>query len=172
MICSLSKQLFLKPFPEDNLFCCTMLGNGTSISKDGCWTGIEASVITWRFTYDMKLAIRPNAFSLLLTLEHMSKICSSNWSSKSVKTPSSVSFVLDLIEEPPKCDSVCVSELNKRCHFPGLFFILLFLNHVKSVWNVECNTLYPQYPNYERMSNVQSNFRHSESQKFSKKLRK
>ena len=27
---------------------------------------------------------------------------------------------------------------------------------------MECNTLYPQYPNYETMSNVQSNFCQSE----------
>ena len=95
----------------------------------------------------MKLAMQTNAFSLLLTLEHMSEICSSKWSSESVKTPDNVSLVVDLIEEPPKCESVGISELNKWCHFSGFFLILLFLNQVKSVSNVElCNILHPNIP--------------------------
>ena len=125
-----------KPFLEDDLFCFSMLGNGTSSLKDSSWTGIEASIIKWRFTYDMKLAMRPDAFSLHPTLEHMSEICLSKQSSEPVKTPSSVSFVLDLIGEPPKYDSVGVSELNKKCHFSLLFFIWLFFNQAYEMWNV------------------------------------
>ena len=54
----------------------------------------------------MKLDMWPNALGLLPTLVHMSKTCSSKRNSESFKTPRSVSFVLDLIKEPPKCDSV------------------------------------------------------------------
>ena len=65
----------------------------------------------------MKLVTQPNAFISLLTLAHMSEICSSKRSTESIKTPSSVSFVLYLKEEPPKGDSVGVFELKKRRHF-------------------------------------------------------
>ena len=61
----------------------------------------------------MKLAMQPNAFMFLLTLVHMSEICSSKRSSESIKTQSSASSVLHLIEEPPKSDSVGVFEVNK-----------------------------------------------------------
>ena len=69
----------------------------------------------------------------------MSEIYSSKRSSESIKTQSSVSFVLDLIEEPTKIDSVGVFELNKRWDFSGLAFICLFLNQVKSLSDVDCN---------------------------------
>ena len=60
----------------------------------------------------MKLAMRPIAFIFLLTLVHMSETCSLKQSSESIKTPNSVSFVLGLIEESPKNDSVVVFRLN------------------------------------------------------------
>ena len=69
----------------------------------------------------------------------MSEIYSSKRSSESIKTQSSVSFVLDLIEEPAKIDSVGVFELKKRWDFSGLAFICLFLNQVKSLSDVDCN---------------------------------
>ena len=69
----------------------------------------------------------------------MSEIYSSKRSSESIKTQSSVSFVLDLIEEPTKIDSVGVFELKKRWDFSGLAFICLFLNQVKSLSDVDCN---------------------------------
>ena len=69
----------------------------------------------------------------------MNEIYSSKRSSESIKTQSSVSFVLDLIEEPTKIDSVGVFELNKRWDFSGLAFICLFLNQVKSLSDVDCN---------------------------------
>ena len=50
-----------------------------------------------------------------------------------------VSFVLDLIKEPPKSHPVSVFELNIRWHFSGLAFIWLFLNQVKSLSDVDCN---------------------------------
>ena len=138
MICSLSKQLFLKLFLEDDLFCCSMLGNGTSISKDSSWTGNEASITKWRFKYDTKLAMRSNAFSLLLALEQISEICSWKWSSELVKTPSSVSFVLDLIEEPPKCDSVVFLNFTRDAIFQDCFSHGYFWTKWKAheMWNV------------------------------------
>ena len=69
----------------------------------------------------------------------MSQICSSKKSSRSIKIPTSVSFVPYLIEEPSKGDTVGVFEFNKRWHFSRLAFIWLFYNQVKSLLDVDCN---------------------------------
>ena len=58
---------------------------------------------------------------------------------KPVKSPSSVLFLLDLIEEPPKSDSAGFSELNKRSHFSGLAVIWLLLNQVKCLSDMDCH---------------------------------
>ena len=68
----------------------------------------------------------------------MSEVCSSKRSSKPIKTPC-VSFVLDLVDKPPKSGSVGVFEFNKRWHFYVLAFIWLFLNQVKRLTDVDCN---------------------------------
>ena len=47
--------------------------------------------------------------------------------------------MMDLIEKPPKHDSVGVLKFNKRLHFPGLAFIWLFLNQVESLSDLDCN---------------------------------
>ena len=62
----------------------------------------------------MKLAMRPNAFIFVRTLVHISEICSSKRNSESIKTPISVFFMLDLIKEPVKSDSVGVFEQSKK----------------------------------------------------------
>ena len=49
----------------------------------------------------------------------MSEIGSSKRISESIKTPSSVSFVLHLIEEPTKLNSAGVFEHNKGSIFQG-----------------------------------------------------
>ena len=81
----------------------------------------------------MKLAISTNAFSLLLSLVHMRKICSSKSSSEPIKTPSSVFFKLNLIEEPPKVDSVGVFELNMKWHFYSKFSSLFVFCKARKV---------------------------------------
>ena len=65
---------------------------------------INSFKIKRHFSYDMKLAMRPNPFTFLLTLVHMSEICSSSRSSE--RAQGSASLSLDLIEEPSKSDSV------------------------------------------------------------------
>ena len=129
-----SKEIFVLDYSTRPL----IWRNETSISKDSSWTGNEASITKWRFKYDTKLAMRSNVFSLLLALEQISEICSWKWSSELVKTPSSVSFVLDLIEEPPKCDSVVFLNFTRDAIFQDCFSHGYFWTKWKAheMWNV------------------------------------
>ena len=96
MILSLRK-LLLKLFHEDGLFYCSKLGNESSI--------LNIVVELWLIKHEVS-----NYFSTYLDIYEWNMLTSP----ESIKTPSSVSFVLDLMEKSPKSDLVGVFELNQK----------------------------------------------------------
>ena len=104
---------------------------------------MKAFMIQQRFSYDMKLAVRPDVFNFLSTFVH-------EWN-MFIKAKFRVNqntkqcfFCAELKEKPSGNDSVGVFKLNNRWHFSGLAFRC----ETYQMWTVRWNLLY-QYQEHK-----------------------
>ena len=95
--------------------------------------------------------IRPNTFIILTLVHGMGGICLSKRSSESIKTPSSVSILVNLIEVFPKSDLVGFSNSTRDAIFRVGFYMVICQPSKKII---RCGLQFRDYSISIRRANV------------------
>ena len=102
------------------------------------WHEVINTTTNIRELSSLTFLIRPNTFVILTLVHGMGEICLSKRSSESIKTPSSVSILVNLIRCFQKVIWL-VFQTQQETPFSELAFIWLFVNQVKRLSGVDCN---------------------------------